>query len=158
LREMIASNQRLVVLTSNLGAGEVGCNGAHPSYPWLHSEWSVAFETPYTYNVLRDVGRGNPNYCRTDRGDSASANTLSILNNFDTPPSYITAADVNGYTKVLDSAQYCHDIRADHRWPNFIAVDFENCDDQYTCTIARGHDGIPDIVLAANAINASFRP
>ena len=156
---MIISNERSVILTNNIAQEDIGCNGAHVAYPWLLDEWALAFETPYTYNYPYQMGRGNPDYCKTDRiaCPDYHDNCVFILNNFITPPSYTAADNVNGYPKLLDSAQYCHEVRADAKWPNFIAVDFENCDSKYTCNVAQGHNEVPDVVDVANALNLYYR-
>jgi hypothetical protein len=106
LRQMIASNQRLVVMTDSGGG----------TYPWYLPTWSEAFENPYaatsTATMSCNVNRGNGN------------NRLFILNNFITNPlgnrQFATAA--NAMPDFLTRAQNCQTARS--HLPNFVTVDF----------------------------------
>jgi hypothetical protein len=161
LRQMIGANRRLVVFVSNLSsedgglfpppANELGPTGAHRDYRWLHSEWRLASENPYSYASRASFGAGHPAYCAVERG---SGEGLFILNHFISPASYVTASEVNGIESLVGGARYCRRKRG--RWPNCLVVDYENCDSQHTCGIARGHSGVPDVVRAAAVINESL--
>lgn len=150
LGEMVTSGRRLVVFVSNLEVPDgskqdhaIGPNGAwsgadSPGYEhygqWLHSEWSLAFETPFDYAIysgpLRGLGEDKPAYCMphledkpgfTIRGNPLG---LYVLNHFITPPGTTEADNTNPYGFLLRSARYCGTIY--HRLPNFLTVDFYN--------------------------------
>jgi hypothetical protein len=148
LGEMIAIDQRLVVLVQWLPEGFAEWeNGAVPGYPWMLGEMEVGFETPYDYYFKHHMGQGHPYYCSIGLGTGQ----LFIQNHFIKAPSYVTADEVNSYDFLLKSMKYCREQRG--RWANFIVVDFENCDSQYTCQGFGGHDGPSDVVHAAFTAN-----
>lgn len=150
LGDMVVSGRRLVVFVSNLedpdGSTQrfaIGPNGAwsgedRPGYEnygqWLHSEWSLAFETPFDYAIysgpLRGLGEDKPAYCMPHMEDKdgfrirGNPSGLYILNHFITPPGTTPADAVNPFGFLLRSARYCGTIY--HRLPNFLAVDFYN--------------------------------
>lgn len=106
LRQMIASGDRLVVLTDDGGG----------SYPWYLPVWSEAFETHYSAKTPDDLS------CAVNRG--SSSNRLFILNHFLTDPiGRRTLADqVNFDPFFIDRAEQCETERA--HLPNFVTVDF----------------------------------
>jgi hypothetical protein len=116
LRQMIDSNQRLVVLAEN-DAGDI---------PWYHPAFEHALqETPFTFRravELTDPAK-LPASCRPNRGPSSAP--LFLVNHWidTTPlPRVSLAAIVNARKPLLARAQACQRIR-DHL-PNLLAVDF----------------------------------
>ena len=116
LREMIDSDQRLVVLPEN-DAGDV---------PWYHLAYQHALqETPFRFTNAAQLTDPEqlPASCRPNRGPSTAP--LSLLNHWvDTTPTPrpSLAAIVNAEPALLDRARTCERIR-DHL-PNLVAVDF----------------------------------
>lgn len=116
LREMIDSDQRLVVMAEN-DAGDI---------PWYHLAYREALqETPYrfrTTEALTDPSRV-PGSCRPNRGPASAP--LFLLNNWvdTTPvPRASNASVVNARGALLTRSRTCERIR--HRLPNLVAVDF----------------------------------
>jgi hypothetical protein len=116
LREMIDTNQRLVVMAEN-DAGDI---------PWYHPAYAHALqETPFTFKsaaALTDPSR-LPASCRPNRGPLSAP--LFLVNHWvdTTPvPRASLAEVVNARQPLLARAQACERIR--HRIPNLIAVDF----------------------------------
>jgi hypothetical protein len=116
LREMIDSNQRLVVMAEN-DAGDI---------PWYHLAYRNALqETPYRFRTtaaLTDPSQVADS-CRPNRGPSSAP--LFLLNNWvdTTPiPRASNAAVVNARQALLTRSRTCERIR--HRLPNLVAVDF----------------------------------
>ncbi|MFZ0387550.1 MAG: hypothetical protein WAL22_17945 [Solirubrobacteraceae bacterium] len=116
LREMIDSNQRLVVMAEN-DAGDI---------PWYHLAYRDALqETPYRFRTtaaLTDPSQVADS-CRPNRGPSSAP--LFLLNNWvdTTPiPRASHAAVVNARPALLTRSRTCQRIR--HRLPNLVAVDF----------------------------------
>ncbi len=116
LREMIDSNQRLVVMAEN-DAGDI---------PWYHLAYRNALqETPYRFRTtaaLTDPSQVADS-CRPNRGPSSAP--LFLLNNWvdTTPiPRASNAAVVNARPALLTRSRTCERIR--HRLPNLVAVDF----------------------------------
>jgi hypothetical protein len=116
LREMIDSNQRLVVMAEN-DAGNI---------PWYHLAYRNALqETPYRFRTtaaLTDPSQVADS-CRPNRGPSSAP--LFLLNNWvdTTPiPRASNAAVVNARHALLTRSRTCEGIR--HRLPNLVAVDF----------------------------------
>ncbi|HEY1509165.1 MAG TPA: hypothetical protein VGF93_09210 [Solirubrobacteraceae bacterium] len=116
LREMIDSNQRLVVMAEN-DAGTV---------PWYHLAYDHALqETPFTFRsaaALTDQAQLQPS-CRANRGPDTAP--LLLLNHWvDTSPvpRASLAEVVNQRGPLLRRAQTCERLR--HRLPNLVAVDF----------------------------------
>jgi hypothetical protein len=116
LREMIDSNQRLVVMAEN-DAGDV---------PWYHPAYQHALkETPFRFRTaaqLTDPSQLDAS-CRPNRGPSTAP--LFLLNHWvDTTPTPrpSLAAIVNAEPALLARARTCERIR-DHL-PNLVAVDF----------------------------------
>jgi hypothetical protein len=116
LREMIDSNQRLVVMAEN-DAGDI---------PWYHLAYRNALqETPYRFRTtaaLTDPSQVADS-CRPNRGPASAP--LFLLNNWvdTTPvPRASNAAVVNARGALLTRSRTCQRIR--HRLPNLVAVDF----------------------------------
>jgi hypothetical protein len=114
LGEMIASGQRLVVLTDDSDNG--GCGAADPC-PWYQYLWSsLAFETPFS----------NPNpaafTCEDLRGQPG--NDLFILNHFLTQNtgSPFLARLVNFEPTFSRRVRDCWDFQ--RQVPNFVTVDY----------------------------------
>jgi hypothetical protein len=116
LREMIDTNQRLVMMAEN-DAGDI---------PWYHLAYRHALqETPYRFRstaALTDPSQVADS-CRPNRGPSSAP--LFLLNNWvdTTPiPRASNAAVVNARRALLTRSRTCERIR--HRLPNLLAVDF----------------------------------
>jgi hypothetical protein len=116
LRQMIDSNQRLVVMAEN-DAGHI---------PWYHLGYAHALqETPFRFTSAAQLS--NPAKlaasCRPHRGPSSAP--LFLLNHWvDTSPTPrpSLATVVNARAALLERARGCQRIRG--RLPNLIAVDF----------------------------------
>jgi hypothetical protein len=107
LREMIDSDQRLVVFGENDTQG----------VPWFHPAFETFQETPYTFHAPEEFS------CRPNRGGSAGP--LFQLNHWieTTPtPKPSNAAIVNAHDFLLARARRCQRERG--RLPNILAVDF----------------------------------
>ena len=107
LREMIDSDQRLVVFGENETKG----------VPWYHPAFETIQETPYTFRTLEELS------CRPNRGGTAAP--LFQINHWieTTPtPRPSNAAIVNAHDFLLARAQKCQKERG--RLPNILAVDF----------------------------------
>jgi len=116
LGDMIASNQRLVVLTDD-STPHARCDADGRPCPWYQYLWaSLAFETPYTFLRASDFT------CHNNRGQPG--NDLFILNQFITrntgAPSYARVA--NGDFLLDSRARDCWAYQG--RIPNFVTVDF----------------------------------
>jgi hypothetical protein len=114
LREMIDSNQRLVVMAEN-DAGQI---------PWYHLAYRNALqETPYRFRNTAALTDRVADSCRPNRGPASAP--LFLLNNWvdTTPvPRASNAAVVNARGALLNRSRTCQRIR--HRLPNLVAVDF----------------------------------
>jgi hypothetical protein len=116
LREMIDSDQRLVVMAEN-DAGDI---------PWYHLAYRDALqETPYRFRTTAALTDPSEvaDSCRPNRGPSSAP--LFLLNNWvdTTPiPRASNAAVVNARSALLTRSRTCERIR--HRLPNLVAVDF----------------------------------
>jgi hypothetical protein len=116
LRQMINSNQRLVVLAEN-DAGQV---------PWYHLAYASALqETPFRFRTAAALTEQSQLAisCRANRGPASAP--LFLLNHWvDTSPApRASLADiVNARSALLGRARTCERIR--HRLPNLVAVDF----------------------------------
>jgi hypothetical protein len=107
LRELIASNQRLIVM------------GEHQtdSLPWYHAAFEAFQETPYTFHVPEDFS------CKANRGDAKSP--LFLINHWietSPAPRPSNAILVNTEAALLARAEKCRTERG--KVPNVIAVDF----------------------------------
>lgn len=105
LREMIATDRRLVVFTDNQGG----------TYDWYHDVWDYAFETHYSFSTPADLS------CTPNRGNPA--NHLFILNHFLTQlfGSPLLAEQINHDPLFIDRANQC--AAEDAHLPNFVTVD-----------------------------------
>ncbi|XP_062176550.1 PI-PLC X domain-containing protein At5g67130-like isoform X2 [Alnus glutinosa] len=108
--DMLRSNQRLVVFTSN------------PSKEALEG---IAYE--WSYVVENQYGNGGmiPGFC-PNRSESSPMNTTSrslvLVNYFQSRPNIIEACKDNS-ALLLSMVNTCYNA-AGFRWPNFVAVDF----------------------------------
>jgi hypothetical protein len=116
LREMIKSNQRLVLLAENHAGGA----------PWYHPAYDgITQETPFSFPgpaALTDPSRV-PASCRPNRGSEDSP--LFLVNHWittDPLPRPSNAEKVNAYAPLLHRLQECKRIRG--HMPNLVAVDF----------------------------------
>jgi hypothetical protein len=116
LREMIDSNQRLLVMAEN-HAGAA---------PWYHPVYeSITQETPFSFsraNQLTDPAL-LPASCAAHRGPDDAP--LFLLNHWittDPLPLPSQAEIVNAYEPLLARARECQRLR--RHFPNLIAVDF----------------------------------
>jgi hypothetical protein len=116
LRQMIDSNQRLVVMAEN-DAGDI---------PWYHLAYAHALqETPFRFTnalQLTDPSKLDAS-CRAHRGPTSAP--LFLLNHWvDTTPAPrpSLASVVNARGALLTRAQTCQRRRG--RLPNLVAVDF----------------------------------
>jgi hypothetical protein len=106
LREMIADDERVLVLAENKRGGA----------DWYHPAFELMQETPYTFKRLSQMS------CRPNRG--ASDNSLFLVNHWiDTSPSPRAniARVVNAFPFLLRRARTCERER---QFPNLLAVDF----------------------------------
>jgi hypothetical protein len=123
LREMVASDQRLVVFAENNSAG----------VPWYHQAFEYIQETPYTFHKPEDFS------CRPNRGDKSAP--FFMINHWieTTPaPKPSNAEIVNAYDFLLARARECQKER--RHLPNLIAVDFYRTGD--VIGVARTLNGI----------------
>jgi hypothetical protein len=107
LREMIDSDQRLVVFGENDTSG----------VPWYHPAFETIQETPYSFHTVQDFS------CKPNRGGATSP--LFQINHWieTTPtPKPSNAAIVNAHDFLLARARQCQKERG--RLPNLLAVDF----------------------------------
>jgi len=122
LREMIASDRRLVVFTDSGGG----------TYPWYHHVWNYAFETHYSFATPANLS------CAPNRGNPA--NRLFILNHFLTQVfgSPALANQINHDPLFIDRANAC--AAANAALPNFVTVDFYDIGD--TFSVVRALNGL----------------
>jgi hypothetical protein len=107
LREMIDSDQRLVVFGENDTSG----------VPWYHPAFETIQETPYTFHTVQDFS------CKANRG-GATAPLFQINHWIETTPTPkpSNAAIVNAHDFLLARARQCQKERG--KLPNLLAVDF----------------------------------
>ena len=107
LREMIDSDQRLVVFGENDPKG----------VPWYHPAFETIQETPYTFRTPEEFS------CRPNRG-GATAPLFQINHWIETTPTPkpSNAAIVNAHDFLLARARQCQKERG--KVPNILAVDF----------------------------------
>jgi hypothetical protein len=135
LREMINSDQRLVLLAENHAGG---ASWYHPAYDGITEETPFSFPGPA---ALTDPARV-PASCRPNRGREGSP--LLLVNHWittDPLPRPSNAEQVNAYEPLLHRLEECKRIR--HHMPNLVAVDFYR----------RG-----DLMRAVDALNGLGRP
>jgi hypothetical protein len=107
LREMIAADGRMLVLSEN----------AWPGVPWYHPAYELLQETPYSFKDPSEFS------CRRNRGERS--NPFFVINNWiDTAPAPLpsNAEEVNAFDALLARARRCQRERG--MLPNVIAVDF----------------------------------
>jgi hypothetical protein len=107
LREMIASNQRVVVFAENNAEG----------VPWYHLLFDVCQETPYGFKDPTEFSN------KPNRGGAAGS--LLLMNHWiETTPTPLpsNAEIVNAYDFLLKRARACRKQRG--MMPNLVAVDF----------------------------------
>jgi hypothetical protein len=112
LRDLIARNERVVVLVEN-DPGEV---------PWLHAAYDVTEETPYHFGSADEFS------CRPNRGGTGKS--FFLMNHWiDTTPAPrpSNAAVVNARDFLLRRARQCEAERG--RRPSILAVDFARTGD-----------------------------
>ena len=107
LRELIDSDQRMLVLGENDTAG----------VPWYHPAFEVFQETPYKFVAPEEFS------CRPNRGGTA-APLFQINHWIETlpAPKPSNAAIVNAHDFLLGRARQCQKERG--KLPNILAVDF----------------------------------
>jgi len=116
LGEMVAANQRLVVLTDD-PSPHTGCDASGTPCPWYHYLWSqLAFETQFSYGRPQDFS------CADNRG--TPDNDLFILNHFLTNNigAPVFARQVNFDPLLSSRARDCWEFQ--NHIPNFVTVDF----------------------------------
>jgi hypothetical protein len=130
LREMIDSDQRLVVFGENDTAG----------VPWYRPAFETIQETPYTFHTLQDFS------CRPNRG-GATAPLFQVNHWIETTPTPrpSNAAIVNAHDFLLARARQCQQERG--RLPNILAVDFAMTGD--VVAVAAELNGLAPATLAA---------
>jgi len=111
LREMIDTNQRLVIFTD--------VNDASPTQNWYHYVWDHAVETHYSVNDTIEM------VCDYNRGNAW--NDLFIFNHFITHAAFGTGLPVeseiaNSNPFFLNRILECQEVH--DKFPNFITVDF----------------------------------
>jgi hypothetical protein len=123
LREMIDSNQQVVVFAENHGGGA----------PWYTAGYDGALqETPFTFKraVLLTTPSRWPATCVPNRGtDDAPLFLINHWVNTDPTPRPSDAAKVNARPVLVGRARECERIRDRH--PTLLAVDFTQEGDLY---------------------------
>ena len=108
LQELIDQNDRILVTTER----------ATPPPDWVHHLWTVAWDTPYSFDTVADFR------CELNRGDDT--NPLFLMNHWLSGPYGVPSQDeaqiANQYEVLMTRAQECRE-RAGQQ-PNFIAVDW----------------------------------
>lgn len=111
LREMIESNQRVLVMAEDEG----------PPPEWYLHAWDNTEETPYAFSEVADFDDESYS-CQPNRGKVDKP--FFLLNHWVTraSPSRVDAAIINDYDYLLDRARQCAEERG--QLPNFLAVNF----------------------------------
>jgi hypothetical protein len=141
LREMVASDQRVVVMTENNSEGVV----------WIHPAFQVMQETPYSFHRPEEFS------CKPNRGGDGAS--LFLINHWiETAPAPLpsNAEIVNAYDFLLKRAQQCQKER--RHLPNIIAVDFYHTGD--VVGVARTLNGInsSSAIAEAKASEGRLKP
>jgi hypothetical protein len=116
LRQMIDSNERLVVLAENKAGAA----------PWYHLAYdAITQETPFSFRRPAKLTEPSqiPASCGPNRGPSGAP--MFLVNHWittDPAPKPSNARIVNAYNALLDRLETCRRIR--HHIPNLVAVDF----------------------------------
>ncbi|HKW15731.1 MAG TPA: hypothetical protein VJS69_14695 [Candidatus Krumholzibacteria bacterium] len=111
LREMVESNQRVVVMAENHWEG----------VPWYHGAFEVCQETPYRFLKVEEIASAKAN----KPGRGGTSGSLLLMNNWiETTPTPLpsNAEIVNSYDFLLKRARACKKTRK--MMPNLVAVDF----------------------------------
>lgn len=124
LAEMVARNERIVVLAENNAEG----------VPWYHHMIGILQETPYKFKTPEEFSNV-PN-----RGGREGS--LLLMNNFieSVPPVPTKAEPVNAYDFLLKRARACRRERG--MVPNLISVDFYRTGDLFR--VCRAMNGVPE--------------
>jgi hypothetical protein len=111
--ELIASGQRLIVMTNNSGT----------ALPGYHHMWSFVQDTEYDYQSANDF------VCTYLRGNANA--DLFLLNHFLTiaSPQPLSATATNAWDLLLNRARQCGADRGLH--PNLLYIDFFNSGDVF---------------------------
>jgi hypothetical protein len=116
LRELVESNQRLVLLAEN----EAG------AAPWYHLAYRrITEETPYSFTKASQLTDSANLAATCERNRGPTSAPLFLLNHWittDPVPRPSDAAKVNAYEPLLRRARRCRFIR--HQLPNLVAVNF----------------------------------
>jgi hypothetical protein len=132
LRELVESDQRVIVLAENHWEG----------VPWYHGAFEVFQETPYKFEKPEDMtnqpGRGG-----------TSGSLLQMNNWIETTPAPLpsNAAMVNSYDFLLKRALACKKQRG--MIPNLIAVDFYKTGDLFRVVDALNGVELPQTASTA---------
>jgi hypothetical protein len=140
LREMIDSDQRVVVFGENVAAGAV---------PWYHPAFETIQETPYRFLAPSEFS------CRPNRGGAAAP--LFQINHWieTTPtPKPSNAAIVNARAFLLERTRACQKERG--KLPNLLAVDFAATGD--VVAVAGELNGLAPQVVTAPASAPEAKP
>ena len=116
LREMVDSNERLVLMAENHAGGA----------PWYHSAYdSITEETPYAFKKVRQLT--DPDEldasCKPNRGPEDAP--VFLVNHWittDPVPLPSNASRVNAYDPLLARARDCERVR--HHLTNLVSVNF----------------------------------
>ena len=111
LREMIESNQRVLVMAEDKG----------PPPEWYLNAWDNTEETPYAFSDVAEFDDETYS-CQPNRGEVDKP--FFLLNHWVTraSPSRVDAAIINDYDYLLERARQCAEERG--QLPNFVAVNF----------------------------------
>ena len=107
LRQMIDSDQRVLVVSENRQGGE----------SWYHSFEKLFQETQFSFSKPSQMN------CKPNRGDAG--NSLFLINHWistDPTPLISNSREVNKKSFLLDRARKCERNRK--RFPNFLSVNF----------------------------------
>jgi hypothetical protein len=112
MRELIESNQRVVVLAEAQAGG--------PELPWYHPGFELVQETPFEFKSAEELAAAAS--CKPNRGDPESP-ILQLNNWIEQPkPSPENARDVNQFKTLIDRIRRCERRRGLD--VNILAVDF----------------------------------
>jgi hypothetical protein len=114
LRQLILSNQRLVVMLENQDGG--------PAMPNGYAD-GLLQETPFTF--ADPAALAAPSSCLDERGSPDAP--LFLLNHWVTPASITGTRTVNAFDFLDERARRCQ--RERRLLPNFVAVDFTSVGD-----------------------------
>jgi hypothetical protein len=141
LREMVAADQRVLVMTENDDSRSV---------PWIHPAFEVMQETPYAFHNPAQFS------CAPNRGGTSGS--LYLLNHWiDTAPAPLpsNAEVVNAYDFLLARARRFQKERG--HLPNLIAVDFYRTGDVLEVAKTLNSVGTPRFRAGAKTTEPSGR-